>query len=65
MCGLLLYIKSIKTTLCQLWQWLENSPKRLAAFLKVQVKCQECDRQGNKSNCKKVEKSMQFTLAAF
>ena len=31
------YIKFIENTLRQLWQWLENSRKRLAAFLKVQV----------------------------
>lgn len=33
----LTYIKLIETTLRQLWQWLENLPKRMAAFLKVQV----------------------------
>lgn len=31
------YMKFIENTLCQLRQWLENSPTRLAAFLKVQV----------------------------
>lgn len=32
----LAYLKKVETTLRQLWQWFENSPKRLAAFLKVQ-----------------------------
>ena len=31
------FIKNVETTLRQLWQWFENSPKRMAALLKVQV----------------------------
>ena len=27
----------METTLCQLWQWFENSPKRMVALFKVQV----------------------------
>ena len=35
------FIKQVETTLRQLWQWLENSPKRMAAFLKIQVNLQK------------------------
>ena len=31
------FIKNVETMLRQLWQWFENSPKRMAALLKVQV----------------------------
>ena len=35
------FIKQVETTLRQLWQWLENSPKRMEAFLKIQVNLQK------------------------
>ena len=31
------FIKNVETMLRQLWQWFENSPKRMAALLSVQV----------------------------
>ena len=31
------FIKNVETALRQLWQWFENSRKRMATFFKVQV----------------------------
>ena len=32
------FIKNVETALCQLWQWFENSLKRIAALLEVKFK---------------------------
>ena len=41
----LTYIKTIETTLRQLWQWFENSAKRLTTFLKIQKNLKQATAQ--------------------
>ena len=39
------YIKWVEDTLCQLWAYFENSPKRLAVLLKTQINIKKCSLQ--------------------
>ena len=57
MCGLLLYIKSIKTTLCQLWQWLENSQRNLQPFLKFRSSAKNVTDKATKVIARRLKKA--------
>ena len=57
MCGLLLYIKSIKTTLCQLWQWLENSQRNLQPFWKFRSSAKNVTDKATKVIARRLKKA--------
>ena len=57
------YIGTVKDLLRQLWKYLENSPKRMAIYLKVQqeVKSFDLSKKSRKVITKKLKKACQTT----
>ena len=55
------YIKTVETLLRQLWQFFENSPKNMAAYLKMQTTLKTINLSQNAT--KTVSRSMSHTMA--
>ena len=61
-------VKSTENVLRQVWQWLENSPKRMAAFLKIQVqvkKMRQLSEKGEKLMVRRLKKACSTRWLSF